>query len=104
MSNEKNGTKDEMRFNIRISPGLHTRIAKRASANGRSMNSEIIAMLSVVLGEPEDDLHRRLREELNHTEVALQTSQAQTAHLASRLNALRRDLAEVERGADTQTR
>lgn len=94
---EKSSAKDEVRFNVRISPDLHARITQRAKANGRSMNSEIVAILSVEMGEPEDDLHDRLRDEMRHTEMALEQSQTQTAHLASRLNALRRDLAEIER-------
>jgi hypothetical protein len=63
VSNEKSSAKEEIRFNVRITPGLHARITSRAAANGRSMNSEIIALLEKSLDKTGATEFRFLLEE-----------------------------------------
>lgn len=59
MSSETRYPSDEAdRFQVRMPPGLRSRIAAQAKANGRSMNSEIIARLEMSL-EIDLDAYRR---------------------------------------------
>ena len=71
MSNEKTGTSDEVRFNVRVPVKLHHRLTLRARANGRSMNSEIIDMLENALGTDEQDRLEYLRAKMEDVAARL---------------------------------
>lgn len=107
MSNGKSGAREEIRFNVRISPDLHARITQRAKANGQSMNSEIIAMLEAALddGKPADTdaLAREALKVLNYLEVAHMQAKTHEERLDAIKEELRSSYGEIPSGEDPLT-
>lgn len=96
MSTEKSSAKEEIRFNVRISPDLHERITRRAKANARSMNSEIINILQSVIDDPEGHRANDLRQMLEAAEAELKHTKAILLALKVRSEAIRCELNALE--------
>ncbi|WP_397586807.1 Arc family DNA-binding protein [Sphingobium fuliginis] len=97
MSNEKNGAKEEIRFNVRLPPELHQRVITRAKANGRSMNSEIIEMLTLVAGDIENKKLDELREKLVMLDARMRYTAAELDEIAQQKNNLLTEITLRER-------
>lgn len=114
MSSSKYSAKDEVRFNIRISPDLHRLIVAQAATAGQSMNTFIIERLSEAVGKAEDQWLRDARAEMRHLleeealfEARLGTLRAKRLKIleglamrqgdAATASEIRRDIAEIER-------
>jgi len=76
---KKSGTKDEVRFNIRVPSDLHRRIVGRAESNGRSMNAEIVAMFTQAFGDADEMRLQQLEDHLTrlHEMIAKTTERVQ---------------------------
>lgn len=48
---------------IRVPDGIKERLVNQAKANGRSMNAELVALITKALDEPDEMEYRALREE-----------------------------------------
>jgi plasmid stability protein len=48
---------------IRVPDGIKQRLANQAKASGRSMNAELVALITKALGEPDEMEYRALRDE-----------------------------------------
>lgn len=96
MSTDKSSAIGEVRFNLRLPADLHQRIVDRAQSVGRSMNSEIVWLLSAIFEESADWEVVAVREELARVSAELQASRATTSALEMRKQALARSLAAME--------
>lgn len=67
---ESRPAREQDRFIVRMPDGMRDLIASRAKANYRSMNSEIVAMLMQVLGNPDELEINDLEARLEQAEVA----------------------------------
>jgi hypothetical protein len=97
MKNDSITKKDETRFVVRLPSPLHERLAASAKVNGRSMNSEIIAMLASNLGELDDDYRKQAQRQLDQTAVEMRAVNMQLKLLEARSRALHSDLAAFEK-------
>lgn len=95
MSIGKDGTMEEVRFNLRLPAFLHEKIVRRAKANGRSMNSEIIFMLHSLTAVPDEAVLERLNEDARSVERELEASKEMVAVLSERLTAIQGVIEEI---------
>lgn len=89
VSTEKSSAKDEVRFNVRVSPSLHRRLVDRAIVNKRSMNSEVVALLDQGLSATGDLSVAMLVDEVRRVQGEIDATARQLNLLADRRNRLR---------------
>lgn len=93
MSIVKRGTTDEIRFNVRVPVDLHQRVTARAASNGRSMNSEIVSILELVLGDIEAQRIDQLRAKLAVTNDRLRATAQQIDEIAQEKQLIEQEIA-----------
>lgn len=86
---------------IRVPDGLKERIAQRAKANDRSMNAEIVAIITHVLDAPDEMGLRALREEQRRIYREIEAVNEHLAMLQMRRESIRAEMrARLPRGED----
>lgn len=85
MSTKKSSAKDEVRFNLRLPSDLHDEVVSRAVANGRSMNGEIVAILSAVLEGGQDVTETALIDEWTRLRQRLEVQEREVESIRERM-------------------
>lgn len=89
------------RLIVRLPDGVRDRIAARAKANGRSMNSEVVAILISALDNVDVRYDQRLRHEYYRTVRELKAMDQARAVMIVRRDALRAGLQALPTWQDT---
>ena len=91
MDDEKN-VRDMDRILLRVPDGLKSRLHQRSKANGRSMNSEIVSILTSVLDAPDEMGLRALREESRAIEAQIEETRYAITALRERREKIRMEI------------
>lgn len=85
------------RIIIRLPDGMREKLRSRAEANGRSMTAEVVATLSLALGDVEAQKLDELREQLAMLDTRMRHTAAELDDIAQRKSHLLTEIAVRER-------
>jgi DNA anti-recombination protein RmuC len=88
------------RFIIRLPDGMKERLARRAERTGRSMNSEILAILDVILEEPTHEAIRELVQQRRAIETEIRAANDHLRLLREKRNTIREKEQEMQAAWD----